>query len=393
MSLGLAFAPQHRVYAAFALQAVAMGSIFPRLPEIIASMNIGKASLGASLIGVPVGTILALSFATPFLERLGFRYSLFAAIPTTAIFYAVAVYANTPVVLFLLLVPAGVSIGCAEIIINVEADRTEALIGRRIMNRAHSFWSIGFFAAGLFGAILAYFQVSPKSHLVMIALLVGTAIFVLLRNFVPAPSRTDNTEPASMFARPTRPVLILVMVTLSAMLMEGAGKDWSAIYMDDVFGSGPLIAGLAFAIVAGSQALARFVADGFIDKYSPDSVARSLLLCLGIGIIVVVASPSATLSLMGFALIGIGTSVIFPLAISAAAQRTDRSATLNVAAVTQLSFGAFLIGPPLLGFVAEFSGIRSAFAIGLPFVVLSLVMAGALAPPRSKGTFEKHSSG
>jgi MFS family permease len=89
-------------------------------------------------------------------------------------------------------------------------------------------------------------------------------------------------------------------------------------------------------------------------------------------------SPAPFVSMLGFALVGIGTSALFPLAISAAAQRTDRPAAINVAALSQISFVAFLLGPPLLGFVSDHWGIRSAFGIGIPFIVLSLAAAGAL---------------
>ena len=90
--------------------------------------------------------------------------------------------------------------------------------------------------------------------------------------------------------------------------------------------------------------------------------------------------------MLGFALLGIGSSALFPLAISAAAQRTDRPAAINVAALSQISFVAFLLGPPLLGFVSEHWGIRSAFAIGIPFIGLSLLTAGSLGrrPPSDK---------
>ena len=81
---------------------------------------------------------------------------------------------------------------------------------------------------------------------------------------------------------------------------------------------------------------------------------------------------------------GVGTSVIFPLAMSAAAQRTDRSAAVNVATLAQTSFVVFLLGPPLLGLVAQHWGIRWSFGIGLPLVALSLAMAGVLKPRASR---------
>jgi len=140
--------PQHRVFAAFALYAFTMGSVYPRFAEVMSSMGVEESVFGLALIGMPFGTFLALTFATPFIERVGFRNILLYGIPITGFFYALAVLVLQPVYFFLILIPAGIAIGCIEIVINVEADRTEALVKRRIMNRSHSFWSFGFFGAG-----------------------------------------------------------------------------------------------------------------------------------------------------------------------------------------------------------------------------------------------------
>jgi len=169
-----------------------------------------------------------------------------------------------------------------------------------------------------------------------------------------------------------------VVVTLSAMVLEGAGADWSAIYMRDVFGAVPFVAGLAVAIGAFTQGTTRFFADRFVERHQPVAVARVLLGVLAAGTLVVFLAPSSGLALVGFALMGVGTSAIFPLAMSAAAQRTDRAAATNVAALAQFSFVAFLLGPPLLGYVAQAFGIRWSFGVALPLVALSFVAASAL---------------
>ena len=379
MTFGLKLAPQHRVYAGFAIYSFAMGNIFPRLPDIKRAMAIEDGTLGLSLIGTPIGTLIALTLATPILERVGFRRALLWLVPLLAIAYAVAVHAPGPAALFLLLLPVGLMIGSIEIILNVEADRTEFLLQRRIMNRAHSFWSIGFFGAGVFGGAMAHLGLSPQLHLALVAPVVAIAMALFLGGFQPAPARfADTGDKPPMFARPTLAILILVAVTLSAMLMEGASMDWSAIYMRTVFESGPLVAGFTVALFAFSQAATRFFADSFVERHSPAGVARVLLAAMATGVFIVFFSPLPSISMLGFALMGIGCSAIFPLAISAAAQMTDRPAAINVAALSQISFVAFLLGPPLLGFVSDHWGIRSAYGIGIPFIVLSLAAAGAL---------------
>lgn len=379
VDIGIRMAPENRVFAAFAVYSFCLGSIFPRLPDIQNAMGVREGALGLGLIGTPVGTLFALTFATPLIERIGFRRVLIAAIPLMSAFFAVAVHAPDPLAFFLLLLPVGLMIGSIEIILNVEADRTEAVLGRRIMNRAHSFWSIGFFGAGLAGAAVAQFGMTPQTHLALVVPLSLLGVTVFLGGYQPAPKRAaEDVEAAPRLARPTAAILVLVAVTLSAMLMEGASMDWSAIYMRNVFGSGPFLAGFAVAAFAFSQATTRFFADSFVDRHSPSTVARFLLCVMAAGVLLIFFSPAPFVSLLGFALMGVGTSAIFPLAISAAAQRTDRAASINVAALAQISFSVFLLGPPLLGFIAEHWGIRWAFGLGLPLVVLSLALAGSL---------------
>jgi len=379
MRFGLELPPQQRVYGGFFIYSFCMGSLPPRLPDIQHAMGIAEGALGFGLIGAAVGTLISLSFAGPLLERVGYRRSILLLIPLLSVFYALAVFATGPLAFFLLLVPVGLVIGGIEIILNLEADRTEHRIGHRIMNRAHAFWSFGFFSSGIVSAGVAQTGLSPQIHLMAMIPVVIVGVALLLGRFDPAPHRTGgNTTAPPRFAIPTLGIMVLVGVTLSAMIMEGAGIDWSAIYMRDVFAVSPFLAGFAVALGAGTQAVTRFFADPFVERYSPTVVARVLIGVMALGTLLVFFATSDWMALVGFGLLGVGTSVMFPLAMSAAAQQTDRPAATNVASLAQISFVAFLLGPPLLGFVAEHWGIRWSFGIGLPLIALSFMLAGAL---------------
>ncbi|WP_108396871.1 MFS transporter [Devosia submarina] len=379
MRFGIDLPPQIKVFGAFFIYSFTMGSLYPRLPAIQTAMNVGEGALGLALIGAALGTLISLTFAGPLIERIGYRRTLLTAIPLLSVFYAIAVWAQGPLAFFLLLMPVGITIGCIEIIINLEADRVEHAIGRRIMNRAHAFWSFGFFSAGMVGSFIAQTGISPQLHLAIMVPVVTVVSLLLLGRFEPAEHRAGgSTEQVPRFARPTGPILVLVGVCLSAMILEGAGIDWSAIYMRNEFGAAPFWAGFAVALGAGAQAVTRFFADSFVERWSPVLVARTLLAISGIGALIVFFTPVWWLAYVGLALIGVGTSALFPLAMSAAAQRTDRPAAINVAALAQISFVSFLLGPPLLGYIAEHFGIRWAFGVGIPLVLLGLLMADAL---------------
>lgn len=382
----LRLSPHRRVFAAFFLYAFALGGLFPRLAELQRSMDLSEGELGLGLIGAAFGTLFSLTFAGRLIERVGHRLTLLALMPVLPVFYALAAHASGPVALFLCLLPAGLCIGAIELVVNLEADRVEHQSGRRIMNRSHAFWSFGFFGAGLLGAMAARVGISPQWHLAAIVPISALPIVLLLGRFEAAPQRSgSNDEPAHHLARPTLAIMALVLFSLSGLVLEGAGIDWSAIYMRDVFEAAPFISGLAVATGAFAQGTARYVADRFVERHSPLLIARTLLGVLGLGALMVTFAPASPVALLGFALMGVGTSVMFPLAMSAAAQRTDRPAATNVAALAQISFVSFLLGPPLLGLVAEHLGIRWTFGLGLPLVVLSVAVSSILrgAPHRS----------
>lgn len=383
MSFGFSAHPQRRVFAAFFVYSLALGGIFPRLGDIQLAMGIKEGALGAALMGTALGTQVSLMFAGPLIERLGHRKLLLTAIPLLGLIMAIGSQASGPFMLFLALAAAGVVVGAIEIVINVEADRTEHLLGRRVMNRAHAFWSFGFFSAGLVGAAAKQLGLSPLVHLFGMAAIILVATLWVLKDFAPAPARVAEEGLRPRFVRPSWGILVLVGFTLSAMLLEGAGIDWSVIYMRDTFDVAPFINSIAFVAGALAQALARYFADRFVDRFGPVNVARFMIATLGVGAVLVSFAIHPAIALCGFTMMGLGTSGIFPLAMSAAAQRTDRPATTNVAALAQLSFITFLLAPPVLGFVAEHFGIRYSFGIGIPLVILSWFTIHTIAPAPS----------
>ncbi len=378
-SFGLELPAHRRVFAGFFLYAFGFGGFFPRLAELQRTMGVSEGQLGLGLIGAAVGTLVSLSFGGRLIERIGHRRMLLVVPPAIPVWYATAAHAQGPLALFLILLPAGLLIGAIEVVVNLEADRVEHREGRRIMNRAHAFWSFGFFGAGALGTVCARLGMSPQWQLALMVPLTLVLTLLLLGRFEAAPARSDDHGGETPhFAAPTLGIMALVALSLSGLVLEGAGFDWSAIYMRDAQGAPAYLGALAVATGAFAQAVTRYLADRHVERHSPVVVARVLLGVLGLGNVLVFFAPNAPLALLGFALMGMGTSVLFPLAMSAAAQRRDRPAAVNVAALAQTAFVSFMLAPPLLGLVAEHAGIRWSFGVGLPLVLLSFAVSGVL---------------
>ena len=366
------------VYLFFFLYSFTFGMIFPRIGDLQIQMGIGESYLGLALSGLPIGVQIALLFADKILSLFNFRIAVSMSITILGFFLFLASFSNEPWSFFIFLLFAGFAVGIVEVAVNIEADRVEFKIRKKIMNRSHSFWSLGFFSAGLLGAIFSQLNVTPTLHFLFCFVLALLLVFHFTKKYEVAPTRPTLNEKPSLFVIPSNKIMALVFFTLSAMLIEGAGIDWSVIFMRDIFNTPPFINGMALFLGAAGQFIVRFNADNVVERFGSKKVAKLSISVMFIGLIFVSFSNFPYLVLFGFFLMGGGTAVLFPLAVSAAAQFSDKTAAANVASLAQISFIVFLIGPPFLGYIAETYGIRISFMICFPLLFLSWVFISSI---------------
>lgn len=374
------FQPQYRVYIAFFLFAMSTGSLFSRLPDLQVQLSVNKAELGLTLIGMAIGSLISLTLSSPLIVRLGSRTTLaISLLGVMALLSVISLLPSAPFV-FATLFAVGLLAGALEICLNVEIGRIEAQAGFGIMNRAHGCWSLGFFVTAVTASLVRQAGVTMQMHMhVLLGLMfvIGALTIAGMKN-APVLTTAGAEDKAPHFALPTLALLPLCIIGTSAFLIEGAGIDWSTIYMEEVFDVSPFISGSGLTLFAFFMALARLTVDPVVDRHGARLVGRVLLTVAALGIAMAWLAPSPTLALIGFALMGAGCSAVYPMAVSAAAQRTDRPAVINVAAIAQMAFVVFFLGPPLLGFVAEAFGIRNAYLVCLPLVLGSILASGAL---------------
>ena len=370
--------PQRNIYFSFFIYSFCLGVFFPRIGDLQNQMGIGETTLGLTLLGPPIGVQISLLFADKIFSLLGFRLVMCLGVPILGLALVFSSLTFNPFIFSLSLMLGGFAIGILEVAVNLEADRIEYKISKKIMNRSHSFWSLGFFCSGLTGALFSQMKVSPFINF-SLSLFLGTFLTILFcSKYKPADERPNSSVNSSLFVKPTKAVMALVVLTFSPMLLESASIDWSVIYMRDIFFTPPFINGMAIVMVALTQFSVRYYADQYVEIYGSEKVSKISVIAMLIGVVSVCFSNSPYLSLVGFVFIGGGSAVIFPLAMSAAAQKTDRSAAINVASLAQISFLVFLLAPPILGYIAENFGIRISFGVGLPLVIVSWFFISSL---------------
>ncbi|KQX38632.1 hypothetical protein ASD04_08195 [Devosia sp. Root436] len=373
-----------RIIAVFVLQALSMGAIQTRIPDIQLAIGLNDAQLGLALMGLPAGALSMFLFSSHIIAHFGPRRTVLTFLPVQTI--AASAIAVAPdfwsmAGLFFIM---GIGSAVTNIAMNVEADRIEAASGRRVMNTCHGAWSIGFLAAALLGSPIRGLGISSILHMGVAAPLVLGAMLVVVLPMADAPERAHGGGSGRRrLSWPTLMTLALVAFGLGGELLEGAARSWSIIFLRDSFAIPAWIESLALPALLAMMAIGRLLADRQIDRFGPVRVARVMSATAFAGLCAVVFSINAGMALAGFGLVGLGICVLYPLMLSGAAGLGDRPAAENVAAMTLVVQIISLGAPLLIGAVAEGFGIRYAFGMLLPLLALGWAMAGVLAPKKA----------
>ncbi|HQZ12342.1 MAG TPA: MFS transporter [Devosia sp.] len=373
--------PHHRIFGVFFIFSMTMGTLLSRLPDLQLRLGLSEGQLGLLLLTMSLGALFGLTFSSPLIAKLGARTTAFVTVFGASLMYALIPWVPSAVLVAPLFFVAGLFAGALEINVNLETDRHEAKLGFRIMNRAHGMWSLGFFVTMFIASTVRQAGISVEAHTFGALVMAALAGWFVFRGIENAPARPDAHEgKPPLIAFPTLGLAALCLIGAAPLLVEGAGIDWSAIYMRDVFGAEPFVATSAVTLFSLFMAVARLSSDPIVDRFGPRTVVATMLVLAVAGLICVAIAPNHFVALAGFALMGVGCSAVYPLAVSAAAQRTDRPASINVAALGQLTFVVFFVGPPLLGFVAQAIGIRNSYWAVVPLVIAALLVVKALPP-------------
>lgn len=230
----------------------------------------------------------------------------------------------------------------------------------------------------LIGSGLAQFDVSPEWGVTIVAAVVVLPALLVSHALPRFEVNTKVDFQSSNRKWPSAALLGISLFAFGITLTEGAIADWSAVYLRDVFAAKGASIGLGYVAFAAMVAAGRFMGDQLKQHFGSRRTAEICSIISLIGIAVVCAAPSLIFAYLGFALVGIGVSVGFPLGVSAAVQISDRTPESSVATLTFVALLGFLVGPVLIGFVAQVLGMRMGLLmLGLP-LLLSLVLARLL---------------
>lgn len=364
------------LYGVFFMEAFVLGNWIPRIPDVKAHLDLSASQLGALLLCISSGTLLAFLFGTKGLKKYGLRKGCMVAGPLWALHVMAIPLTDVTMIAALTAFSAGACVGLLEIAMNTAVDRQEQATGRRFMSKAHGFWSMGTLAGTGVGSLLATWGWSVQAH--FLAVLAPAALVALMTAFVSPrfPPKAGEGQGA-MFKLPARGLLLLCIMPIGIMVVEGAFIDWSALFVKDVLNGGPQAIGGIFAAFAAVMTVTRLSGDWLQDRFGELLVARVSALCATAGIALFAVSTTIPVAFVAAALSGLGVAIFYPLAMTAAARRPGDEED-NVAAMSMIAFTSFMVAPPAIGFLADAFSLPIALAVLVPFAFGSLLLTGEL---------------
>jgi fucose permease len=381
---------KHRLWALFTfffIPGLLMASWATRTPAIRDILSVSTAEMGAVLFGLSVGSMSGILSSGWLVKRFGtrkvIRASMAAAVVGMAIL-SLALWFASPLLFAVGLAFFGGSMGAGEVAINIEGAVVEREMNKTVLPMMHGFYSLGTLAGAGIGMTLTAFGTPATLHILLAALVAITPIVIAI-SAIPEGTGKDTPEDKQRnkagvpFYRDVQ-LLLIGVVVLAMAFAEGSANDWLPLLMVDGHGFNPTSGSLIYAGFTLGMTVGRFTGGWFIDRYSRVAVVRAsaLMGALGIGLIIFV--DNAWVAGLSVIFWGLGASLGFPLTISAASD-TGPDAPTRVSVVATTGYLAFLVGPPLLGFLGEHYGLRSAMLVVLGLVLIAALVAKAVAKP------------
>lgn len=359
--------------AFFFLTGLCFASWGSRVADIQLKLGLDEAGLGLILLAIPGGSALSLPIAGWLINRYGSSRILSAACLLYALLLPLIGLAPSIATLVVALFFFGFIGNIGNIAVNTQAVSVEQLFGKTIMSSFHAIWSLAGLAGASIGNLMVNLHLEPLNHFLIIALAAiviwATNAHKTVKTHIPVKGKQP------FFVKPDKTLVGLGVIAFCCMISEGTMYDWSTVYFARALNASPGLVPLGFQAFTLATTTGRFTGDWLAHRYGIKKILMVSGVLTATGLLISALFPYIATAIAGFFLVGLGVSAVIPLVYSEAGRSKSMSPSMALAAVTTLGFFGFLLGPPLIGFIAHASGLRTSFAIvaimGLMITVLA----------------------
>lgn len=339
-----------------------------RIPDIKDRYDLNDAELGSLLFMLPLGALSSLPLSGWMIARAGSKNMSLA----TLLLYVMALFAiplvKTIGLLSVVLFCFGFLGNLGNISLNAQGIAIQHLIQKSILSSLHAMWSVGAFTAAAFTDWMMEEERTMESQYMIIVLITATIVLGFFAVLIKDP--VISGEKQKVFAIPNRALLFLGLICFCVAMSEGAMADWSSLYYRQIINQPHVVSALGYTAFALFMSIGRFLGDPLIEKWGYKTVLKGNGLLIAVGMILSLSTSIPSLVIIGFALVGLGVSSVFPVVYILATKEKSMMPSAALAAVSSVGFVGFLVGPPIIGFIAQLIGLRLALTV--------LVLLGSL---------------
>lgn len=347
------------VAAMFFMAGLSFSSWASRIATVQQTLDLSDAALGGVLFALPVGLMCSLPFSGWIITKIGSRNLLVSALIVYSCCLVTLGLAQNTFQLIICLMLFGFSSNAVNISVNTQAVAAESLYGRPILASFHGLWSLaGFTGAGI-GTFMISKGIIPLYHFTVILAVIVVVTIITTRYL--KNDKVANSGP--VFVMPDNSLIKLGAIAFCSMICEGAMFDWSVIYFKKVVHADVAWVGTGFTAFMFTMAGGRFIADWFANKFGLKRTMQISGMLTATGLLIAVIFPHLYTALIGFLFVGAGVSSVVPMVYSAAGKSKTMSPGVALAAVSTIGFMGFLIGPPMIGFIAGLASLRASFTL------------------------------
>lgn len=367
----------------FIMRGFILGNWIARIPAIADHLGVSRTELGTVLIAGAIGALVSFQTSAPRISQIGSARAILIFGTGWMLAYPMALYAPGAFGFFAMMLWFGFCNGTTDVALNAQAVEIERRLQQPILSTMHGMFSVGALLGTAAGGLLAAMSVPIGPQFLAIAAI--QVVFWWLLN-----PRLMPDEPqvlAATTVRKRRPIFSigprilwpLGAIAFCAGLIEEALADWGALYLTQDLLTNPGLAAMGYTIFSLTMLVGRLSGDQVVKHVGPVMLLRAGAALGAVGLLggILINTPVAFLA--SFALVGLGFSTIIPIVYRTAGSTPGVDRAEGVAAVATTCYAAFLIGPPLMGFISDVASLRLAFALVGGIVTAVIILAPAVA--------------
>lgn len=365
------------VTLAFLALGFSSGNFVSRIPDFKKHLELSNSALGICLLIFSLGVLVALGPAGRLTATLGSSFVMKIATTLLLLIQPILGLVDSQVFFSVVLFFFGMMAASQDVSMNTHGVTLEQKSGKRFMSRFHAFWSVGGLFGTFIGGAFAQAKISIFSHYLFVSFCIAVMLVLSAQRILPAAS-DKHVYSEENKRKKDRPRLILIMglLGLAASIGEGSAGDWGGVLARETFGASPFVSSLPYIAFSFTMVIGRFFGDQLAAKFGPHRILKAGGAFGGIGLAGGLLIGGSYGVILGWFLFGTALSAVIPLLFSAAGSMANKrfAGTISpaeaVAMISGISYFGFIVGPPMMGFLADAITLRWAMLVPAALAIL-----------------------